>query len=84
MKRNTLRWFRDIERMKSEEFVKTVHVRESVCPKSTGVREVLLEEEGWIKQGRSVWTGRGGGFSAVITPLGEVPGESEVSEIAID
>ncbi len=36
MKRNTLRWFRHIERMKSEEFVKTVNVRESVGPNSTG------------------------------------------------
>ncbi len=37
--------------------------------------------EGWIKQGGSVWTGRGGHFSAVATPLGDVPGGSEASQL---
>ena len=41
--------------------------------------EVLLEGEGCNKQGGSVWIGRGGGFSAVATPLGDVPGGSEAS-----
>ena len=45
------------------------------------MREVLPEGEGWIKQGGSVWTGRGGGFSAVATLLGDVPGGSEASEL---
>ena len=45
------------------------------------MREVLVEIEGWIKQGGSVWTGRGGDFSAVTTPLGDVPGGSEASEL---
>ncbi len=36
VKRNTLRWFGHIERMGSEEFVKKVHVSESVDPNSTG------------------------------------------------
>ena len=48
------------------------------------MREVLLEGEGWNKQGGSVWIGRGGGFSAVTTPSGDVPGESEASEVQID
>ena len=33
------------------------------------VKELLPEGEGWIKQGGSVWTGRGRDFSAVATPL---------------
>ncbi len=45
------------------------------------MREVLPEEEGWIKQGGSVWTGRGGDFSAVNTTLGDVPGGGEASEL---
>ncbi len=43
--------------------------------------EVIPEEEGWIKQGGSVWIGRGGDFSAVVTPLGDIPGGSEASEL---
>ncbi len=43
------------------------------------VTEVLVES--WIKLGGSVWTLRGGDFSAVATPLGDVPGGSEVSEL---
>ncbi len=39
------------------------------------MREVPVE--GWIKQGGSVWTGRGGGFSAV--SIG-----SEASELQTD
>ncbi len=64
VKRNTLRWFGHIERMGSEEFVKRVYMSESVGPNSRGrppvrwsdrvrstcVKEVLPEEEGWIKQ----------------------------------
>ena len=45
--------------------------------------EVLPEGEGWIKQGGSVWARRGGGFSAVATPLGDVPGGSEAPELKI-
>ena len=33
------------------------------------MREVLPEGEGWITQGGSVCTPRGGGFSAVASPL---------------
>ncbi len=40
------------------------------------MKEVLLEGEGLNKQG-----GRGGGSSSVATPLGDVPGESEASEL---
>ncbi len=36
VKRNTLRWFGHIERMKSEEFVKGEYVRESMGPNSRG------------------------------------------------
>ncbi len=36
MKRNTLRWFRHIGRMRSEEFVKKVYMSESVGPNSRG------------------------------------------------
>ncbi len=36
MKRNMLRWFGHIERMKSEEFVKKVYMSESVSPNSRG------------------------------------------------
>ena len=45
------------------------------------MREVLPEGEGWNKQGGKAWTGRGGDFSAVAIPLGDVPGGSEVSEL---
>ncbi len=45
------------------------------------MREVLPEEGGWIKQGGSVWIGRGGDFSAVATPFGDVPGGTEASEL---
>ncbi len=82
VKRNAFRWFGHIERMGSEKFVKKVYLSESVGPDSRGRprerwrekeymcdREVLPEGEDWIKQGRSVWTGRGGDFSAVATPL---------------
>ncbi len=81
--------------MGSEEFVKKVYVCESVGPSSKGrppgkwrdrVKEYMCERgavrgERWIKQGGSVWTGRGGNFSAVATPLGNVAGGSEVSEL---
>ncbi len=92
VKRNTLKWFGHIERMGSEKFVKKVYVSESVGPNSRGrppeswrdrvkecVKEVLLEGEGWIKQGVSVWIGRGGDFTAVATPLRDVPRGSEAS-----
>ncbi len=49
---------------------------EGVC-----VRGVLPEGEGWIKGGGNVWTARGGDFSAVAIPLGDVPGGSVVSEL---
>ena len=52
--------------------------------KGTYVREALLEGEGWNKQGGSVWIGKSGGFSAAATPLGDVPGGSEVSELYVD
>ena len=45
------------------------------------MREVLLDGEGLNKQEGSVWIGRGVGFSAVATPLGDVPGGSEASEL---
>ncbi len=48
-------------------------VKEYMCE---SLRGVLPEEEGWIKQGWSVWIGRGGDFSAVAIPLGDVPGGS--------
>ena len=43
--------------------------------------KVLPDGEGWIGQGGSVWTERGGDVSAVATPLGDVPGGSEASEL---
>ncbi len=45
------------------------------------MREVLPEQVGWIKQGGSVWRGRGGDFSGMAKPLGDVPGRSEASEL---
>ncbi len=42
---------------------------------------MLPEGEGCIKHGGSVWTSRGGGFSGVATPLGDVPEGSEASEL---
>ncbi len=47
------------------------------------MREVLPEGEGWIKQRGSVWIGRGD-FSAVATPLEDVPGGSEALKLQID
>ncbi len=76
--------------MKSEEFVKKVHVSEIVGPSSRErplgrwkdrvkeyvcVKKVLME--GVSKQGGSFWTGRGGGSSAMTTPLGSVHGRSQ-------
>ncbi len=55
MKRNTLRWFGHIERMRSEEIVKKVYMRESMGPKSRGrprgrwrnrVKEYMCERSG--------------------------------------
>ncbi len=90
MKRNMLRWFEHIERMGSEEFVKKVYVSESVGPNSRRrppgrlrdrIKEYMCEGgAGWIKQGRSVRTGRHGNFFAVAT-LGDVAGGSEVPEL---
>ena len=49
------------------------------------MKEVLPEgEKGWIKQGGSVWTGRGGDFSAMATPLGDVLIGSKALELEID
>ncbi len=94
MKRNTLRWFVHIERIGSEEFVKKVYMSESVGPNSRGrppgrwrdrVKEYLCERGatrgGRIRQRGSAWTGRGGDFSAVATPLGDAHGGSEASEL---
>ncbi len=36
VKRNTLRWFGHIERMRSEKFVKKVYMSENVAPNSRG------------------------------------------------
>ncbi len=85
VKRYTLRWFGHIERMGSEEFVKKVYMSELVGPSSRGrppgrwrdrvkeymcEGELLPEGEGWVNQRGSVWTGRGGDFSAVAVPVG--------------
>ncbi len=93
LKRNTLRWFGHIERMGSKEFVKKVDLSESVGTNRRGrppgcwrarVTESLCER-GATRGGRagssrrSAWTGGGGDFSAVATPLGDTPGRSEAS-----
>lgn len=52
--------------------------------KGVHVRGVLLEEEGLNKYGGSICIGKGGGFSAVATSQGYVPGVSEASELQID
>ena len=44
MKNYTLRWFGHLERMKSEEFMKKVHVSEIECPRR--VRPVVHKMEG--------------------------------------
>ncbi len=36
---------------------------------------------GMNKTGGSVWIGRGEGYSAVVTPLEDIPGGSEAAEI---
>ncbi len=49
------------------------------------VKEYMCERgairKGRLDQARSVWTGRGRGFSAVASPLGDIPGGSEASQI---
>ncbi len=45
------------------------------------MKEVSLEGKILSSQGESVWTGKGGGFSAVAIPLGNVPGGNDVSEL---
>ena len=47
--------------------------------KCTCVGEVLPEGESWTGQRESVWTGKGGDFSAMATPFGDVPGGSNAS-----
>ncbi len=95
VKRNTLRCFGHIERMESDKFMKKVYMSENGGPNIKGrpprrwrdrVKEYMCERgasrgEGWIKQGRSVWRGRGGDFSAVATSMGDIPRGSEVSEL---
>ncbi len=96
VKRNTLRWFGHIERMRSEEFVKKVYMSESVDLSSRErppgrlrdrAKKYMCERGatrgGGLdqKQGGSAWTGRGGDLSAVAAPLGDGPGGSEVSEL---
>ncbi len=75
VKRNTLRWFRHIERMNSEEFVKEVYVSEIEDPSRRGrplrkckdkVKEDMSERGatrgGGLQQAK---IGRGGGSSAM-------------------
>ncbi len=82
--------------MGSEEFVKKVYMSDSEGPNSRGrpsgrwrdrVKEYLGERgatrEGGLDQGR-VWTGRAEDFSAMATPLGDVPRGSKASELWID
>lgn len=45
------------------------------------MRGMLIEGEVLNKQERSVWIGRGGGSPAMATPLGNVPGGIEASEL---
>lgn len=82
MKRNKLRWFENIERMKSEDFVKKVYVSKIVGPNSRGrllgkwkdrvkgymCERVLLEGGSLNNQGGSVWIKRSGGSPTVATP----------------
>ncbi len=49
--------------------------------RSNSVREVLPQRESWTKQGGIVWTGRGGRYFLVVSPLGDVPEGSETSEL---
>ncbi len=95
VKRNILRGFGHIGRMGSEEFVKKVYMNESVGPSNRGqppgrwkdrlkdyiVREVLPEGEGWMEQGGSVWRVRGGGFSTMAIPLGDISGGRKASDL---
>ncbi len=94
MTRNTLRWFRYIERIGSEEFVNKVYVSESVGPNSKGrppgrfrdrVKEYMCERSatrrGGLDQARRECLGRGGDFSAMVTPLSYVSRGSEASEL---
>ncbi len=93
VKRNTLRWFGYIERRWNAEFVRKVHVSESVGPNSNGrplgrwrdrVKEHMCERGatrggGFEQARRECLLGRGGGFSTAGTPLGNVPGGSVAS-----
>ncbi len=77
-----MRWFGHIERMGSEEFVKKV-LSESVGPNSRGkppgrwrdrVKKYLCERFA-TRRGESIWIWRGGGFTAVTTPMRNLPRE---------
>ncbi len=91
VKKSTLRWFGNIERMENEEFVKKVYLsiveglnrRGRPLGRWEGrVKEYVSERgvrgNGWSGQGESVWIGRGG---AMATPLLDAPGGSEASEL---
>ncbi len=80
--------------MNSEEFMKKVYVSEIKGPSRKGrplgrwkdtVRQYMSERGatrgGGLEQGGSVCIGRGGGSSAVATPLRDIPGGSEASEL---
>ncbi len=95
IERYTLRWFGHIERMGSEGFVKKVHMSESVDPNSRGrplgwwrdrVKEYMCERGatrgGGLDQARRECLDRERWrFSAVATPLGNIPRGSEASEL---
>ncbi len=83
-----------IERMGSEEFVKKMYVSESVGPSSRGrppgkwrdrVKEYMYTRGRGLDQARRKCSDREKwSFSAEVTPLGDVPGGSEASDLLID
>ncbi len=86
-----VRYFGHFESMENGEFVK-VYLSSVEGPNRKGrplgrwedrVKKYVSEREGgemgWSGQGGSVWIGRGGGLSAVATPLGDASGGSKMS-----
>ncbi len=74
VKRNTLRWFGHFERMGSEEFVKKVHVSESVGPTSKGRPPVRWRDriKEYMCERGATWWGRAGSGKEGMFGQGEV------------
>ena len=47
------------------------------------MKEVLIEWEGLNKQGENVWIGKGGGSSALVITMGNLPSGNEAETIEV-